>query len=157
MKVAELRTILEEVKAIYEASGSDKPAKDFAEFIELLGGHEHQTVDEFLAALSALPSTASGKGTSGDKLPDAELVASFIERLTSAGTDQAQFDAVYVELGAEKRVRAEEMNAIAHGYIKGREKWPSRAAGYQAIKKKFVERADRKSREGIINKVRRWG
>jgi hypothetical protein len=64
---------------------------------------------------------------------------------------------VYVELGAEKRVRAEEMNAIAHGYIKGREKWPSRAAGYQAIKKKFVERADRKSREGIINKVRRWG
>jgi hypothetical protein len=40
------------------------------------------------------------------------------------------------------------MNAIAHGYIQGREKWPSRAAGYQAIKKKFVERADRESREG---------
>jgi hypothetical protein len=65
MKVAELRTILEEVQAIYEASGSDKPAKDFADFIELLGGYEHQTVDEFLAALSALLSTASSKGTYG--------------------------------------------------------------------------------------------
>lgn len=157
MKVAELRTVLEEVQAIYEASDSDKPAKGFAEFIELLNGYEHQTVDEFLAALSTLLKTASGKGGSVDKVLGAELVASFIERLTTAGTDQAKFDVVYAELGPEKQVRTEEMNAIAHAYIKGRDKWPSRAAAYQAIKKKFVERADRESRVGIINKVRRWG
>ena len=156
MKVAELRTILEEVQAIYEASGSDKPAKDFADFIELLGGYEQQSVDEFLTALSALLKSESGKGTP-DKLPDTELVASFTERLSSAGTDQDKFEPVYAELGAANQVRIEEMNAIAHGYIKGREKWPTRAAGYQAIKKKFVERADRESREGIINKARRWG
>ena len=121
MKVAELRTVLEEVQSIYEASGSDKPAKDFADFIELLGGYEQQGVDEFLATLGTLLKPA-GKGTTEDKLPDAELAASFIARLTRAGTDQAKFDAVYAELGTDKQVRSEEMNAIAHGYIKGREK-----------------------------------
>jgi hypothetical protein len=88
---------------------------------------------------------------------DDELVASFTERLKSAGTDEAQFELVYAELGANKRVRVGEMNAIAFGYIQGRDKWPSRGAGYEAIKKKFVERADKESREGIINKAPRWG
>ena len=157
MKVSDLRAILEEVQAIYEASGSGKPAQDFSEFIELLDDHEHQTVDEFLAALGMLLKPTSGKGTSEDKLPDQDLVASFIERLASSGSDESKFNVVYAELGADKQVRTEEMNAIAHGYIKGREKWPSRGAGYQAIRKKFVERADRESRESIINKVRRWG
>jgi len=157
MKVDELRTVLEEVQAIYESSGSDKAANDFAEFLGLLDGYEDQRVDEFLAALEELLKPASGKGANKQAPPDAALVASFIERLRSAGTDEARFEPVYAELGADRRVRIGEMNAIAHGYIQGREKWPSKSAGYQAIKKKFVERADRESREGIINKVPRWG
>jgi hypothetical protein len=157
MKVAELRTVLEEVQAIYESSGSDKAANDFAEFLGLLDGYEEHSVDEFLAALGELLKPPSGKGTNKQAPPDAELVASFIERLRSAGTDEVRFGLVYAELGADKGVRIAEMNAIAHGYIQGREKWPSKAAGYQAIKKKFVERADRESRERVINKVPRWG
>lgn len=141
MKVAELRTILEEVQAIHKASGSNKPAKDFADFISLLDGYEDQSVSEFLATLGTLLKTASGKGANNDKLPDVQLVAFFVERLRNAGTDEDKFEPVHAELGADKRVRIQEMNAIAHGYIQGREKWPSRAAGYQAIKKKFVERA----------------
>jgi hypothetical protein len=155
MKVAELRVALEEVQAIYEASGSDSPAKDFADFLELLDGCDDQTVEEFLAGLSALLKTASGKVT--DKLPHAQVAASYVDRLTNAGTDQEQFEAVYADLGGDKHIRTEEMNAIAHAYIRGREKWPTRTAGYQAIRKKFVERADRESRTGIINKTRRWG
>lgn len=155
MKVAELRTILEEVRAIYEASGSDKAAGDFSEFIELLEGYERQNVEEFLATLSHLLKTRTGSGEG--KIAEASIVASFIDRFEKAATDETQFKQIYVELGADKRVRTEEMNAIAHGYIKGRDKWPSRSAAYQAIKKKFVERADRGSREAIINKVRRWG
>jgi hypothetical protein len=157
MKVAELRTVLEEVQAIYEASRSDKPANDFAEFITLLDGHEEQSVEEFLAELSALFKPASGKAAAAGKLPDVQIVASYIDRLAAAGTDEAKFEPVYAELGGDKRVRIQEMSAIAHEYIQGRDKWPSRAAGYQAIKKRFVQRADRESREGIINKVLRWG
>jgi hypothetical protein len=157
MKVEELRAVLEDVQAIYESSGSGKPAKDFEEFIGLLDGYENQSVDEFLTALTALLKPGSRTGAPGGKIPDAQVTAEFVERLAKAGTDDAQFEPLYAELGADRRVRAEEMNAIAHGYIKGREKWPSRAAAYQAIKKKFVERADRESREAIINKVSRWG
>lgn len=155
MKVAELRTVLEEVRAIYEASGSDKAAGDFSEFIGLLDGYEQQSVEDFLVALSNLLKTTTGSGEG--KIAEAGTAASFIERLENAETNETEFKQVYAELGADKRVRAEEMNAIAHGYIKGRDKWPSRSAAYQAIKKKFVERADRGSREAIINKVRRWG
>ena len=157
MKVQELRTVLEEIQAIYKASGTNKPAEDFANFVQLLDGHEHQSIDEFLAELSTLLRMASGKKLVGDRQLDTQLIASFLDRLTRAKTDEAEFEVVYAELGESKQVRAEEMNAIAHGYIKGREKWSSRAAAYQAIKKKFIERADRESRTGILSKIRRWG
>src|SRR5262245_32005272 len=117
MNVAELRTVLEEVQAIYEASGSDKPAGDLRDFIDLLEGYENESVDEFLAGLSTLLKVGSSKGGLEAKLPGLQIVASFIERLTAAGTNPDQFDPVYTELGASKQVRIEEMNAIAHGYI----------------------------------------
>src|SRR5262245_45480559 len=102
MKVQELRTVLEEVQAIYEASGTEKPAADFSNFIELLNGHEHQSIDAFLAELSTLLKAASGKTASGDREPDSQLVDAFLERLTNAKSDQTEFDAVYAELGANK-------------------------------------------------------
>jgi hypothetical protein len=159
MKVQDLRTVLEEVKAIYDASGADKSASDFADFLELLDGHEDQDIDDFLAELSSLLRATSEKGrkAQGGRQPDAQIVASFLDRLTSAKTDQTEFDVVYAQLGANKQVRVEEMNAIAHGYIKGRESWGARTAAYKAIKKKFIERADRESRTGILSKIRRWG
>ncbi|MEO0809044.1 MAG: hypothetical protein AAFW82_00090 [Pseudomonadota bacterium] len=53
-------------------------------------------------------------------------------------------------------MKKRDIDIIAHAYIGGREKWPSKKAALEAIEQRFVERAYHASRMNILSKTRVW-
>jgi hypothetical protein len=73
-----------------------------------------------------------------------------VEALKAAGTDRATFNAALASVSG----RLAKVNAIQHGYIGGREGWPSKRAALQAIEETFRERAYQAVKLTQVDKAR---
>lgn len=87
----------------------------------------------------------------GQKLAQRKAYA---KRLHDAHSDQGQFDAAVADLSADKQMNKEDVDAIAHSFVGGRLKWPSRKAGIEALRKKFAERSYQEGKMRIVEKYR---
>lgn len=73
-----------------------------------------------------------------------------IGTLRSAGTDEAEFVKALTALRDDKGISNETLYSIAHQYIGGRTKWPTRKAAIEAIKTRFIERNWQASKMELI-------
>ena len=146
MRVSKLRRVLADLGSILTAAGSTKPAEDVARLAELMVGRDHQPVEEFLEELR------------GDIAPptSSEIAAAHIARLREAGTDEVSFRHALQMLTSDRAVKKAQADRVAHGYIGGREKWPSRTAALAAIEKEFVSRLYDASKMKEVARSRPW-
>lgn len=146
MNVGKLRQLLVDVTAVFSAADSSKQAEDLGRVAELMKGKEHQPVEQFLDELRA----------DIEPLPLSEVLAGHIARLSSAGVDDFAFRKAFDALSKDKLIKKSETDVIAHGYIGGRVKWPSKAAALEAIEKEFVARRYDASKMKEVARSRPW-
>ncbi len=87
--------------------------------------------------------------------PDEVLVGDYVQRFGRTGLNREHFDDVLAELVADKRTKAAEVVAIAHGYAKGR-KPKSKTDALTAIRKRFVELRQIATLRRNAEKARPW-
>lgn len=146
MKVGKLRQLLVDVGAVLSSAGSAKQAEDLERVAELMKGQDHQSIDLFLDELR----------TDLAPQPPAEVIAGHVARLSNAGVDEVVFRQAFEILSKDKTIKKSEADHVAHGYIGGREKWPSRAAALLAIEKEFVSRRYDASKMKEVARSRPW-
>ena len=136
MNVKELHSTVLEIREICKAAGAAKMAADLTDLCQIFSSHEQESVEEFLNHLRRLYATESNALRPPVDV-DAEIVDRFVKLLRAVGNNQFEFDRVIEELRTDRSVGLGEANAIQHGYIGGREAWPTRKAAFDAIKKSF--------------------
>lgn len=165
MNVTELKTVLKRLEELYAAGGAGPAAKDLRSIADLLNGHEDKSVDAFIEETrSLLDQPMSNVGaTKAPKIQANEaLVASYVERLLSAGIDQAQFEPILAELDADKRTSRIEWFAIANGYRNRPTngafefKFKSIPEARKFIRDTFIERHAAVSKREAIERLTKW-
>jgi hypothetical protein len=155
MNVKELREVLEEADGILAAAGAKVQSREFRTFLDLLKGHDHRLVEDFLADLREHLNGQHANARSTGGHADTGTVTRYVQRLREVGTDKHAFDRLFDELSNDNRIGKDEADAIAHLFIGGRIRWPRKSdalraisdwfahEAYQSVKLKQVEKASR--------------
>jgi hypothetical protein len=164
MNVTELKAVLKRLEELYAAGGASAPAKDIRSIAGLLEGHEEKSLDAFIDETRSL--LDQPKHTAASKAAKApandEVVGSYIDRLLSAGIDQAQFEPILAELDKDKRTSRIEWFAIANGYRNRPTngafefKFKSIPEARKFIRDTFIERHAAESKRGVIERLTKW-
>ncbi len=141
----ELRNSLYDVADVAEASGGKNAGRDIRLLNEMLSGDDNASA---LSAIDELECAISD--------PTAPLRKSYITLLEAAGTDKNIFDKTFNALKCDRQIKKNDIDHIAHAYIGGREKWPSKKAALEAIERRFIEIAYHESRMKILSKTKVW-
>jgi hypothetical protein len=143
MSVKKLLASLSGLGAIVEAAGAKKAAEGLRALKGLFVGESDRPAAEALDELRNV--------LNAEKPAEREA---YVKRLVDAGSDDAKFNTTVDELQKDKRMDKEDVDAIAHAFIGGRTKWPSRKAAVEALRKKFAERAYQASKMRIVEKYK---
>jgi len=159
MDVKELKSALERIERLYAEAGATTAAKDLRSVVQLLDGHDAQTVEAFITETSELLSSASATKTAA---VDESRVIGHAARLLAAGIDQSAFDAALNELDSDVSVGKAEWAAIANRYRNAPTngthvyRFKSNREARAAIRDAFIERHEAKSKRGIIDRLTKW-
>lgn len=88
--------------------------------------------------------------------PPHAAITHHLSTLRSAGTDEALFVKALEALRDDKDLAVDSLFAIAHQYIGGRTKWPSRKAALEGIKTRFVERGYQAAKMELLKNFNPW-
>lgn len=146
MKTRALRQLVTDIAAVLTAAGARKPASDLARIADLMDGRDHQRVEEFLGELRS----------DIQPLEPSEIVAQHVARLRTAGTDEAAFRQAFDTLTKDRALKKPQANSVAHAYIGGREKWPTKSEALAAIEKEFIARRYDQSKMKEVARSRPW-
>jgi len=131
VNVKSLREAIRTIAEFLEDSGAGPRSKSLHAVHDLLEGHDEETLEEFLAGLRHR--SKQSKPHADSSVANAVTVASYLQRLHTAGTDKSAFDQIFNELSKDKMVRKVEADAIAHAYTGGRPEWPTKRMALEAI------------------------
>lgn len=146
MMIGRLRQLLMDVGAILTSAASSKHADELERVAGLMRGQDHRSVEDFLDELTA----------DVTPLSPAEIVAGHVTRLLGAGIDETAFRNAFQRLTKDKSITKAAACSIAHEYIGGREKWPTKAAAVNDIEKVFVARRYDASKMKAVANSRPW-
>ena len=158
MKIRELRSILERLQEVFSSAGSRQPARDLKSVVEVLHGSEDTTVEQFVSETKSLldPEPPRPKPPP----PTNEIAISrYVRKLLDAGDDREAFEAILEALRIDERIGKDELFMIANRFFNEPTggtyvfKFKSKAAAYEFMRKKFVERAQLDSKFRIIDKL----
>jgi ABC-type oligopeptide transport system ATPase subunit len=136
-----IRESLEKVARVLEAAGKKTQTKAVESVIELLAGHDTESIPTFLETLQGQLEREPERKAAPPKDLRAETIEQYIRQLRVAGTDRGAFDTVFVRLSKDKAVRKVEADAIAHAYAGGRARWPKKQDAIAAIRTHFDRQA----------------
>lgn len=155
MQVSALSVILEEISDCYSSAGAAAQAKDFKKMLEILKGHENESLEDFVEFLKPLADKKSIK--SNQKEIDQEKIASYARLLADAKTDQNNFDKAFRNLEtSSKKMPKAELDGIANKYTKTDSKYKSKQAALEAIEKKFIELVRFEQKMEVVDKMTPW-
>lgn len=140
MKIAELKSVLEEIEAIYLAGGAKKAAEDFGDISRLFDDTELSDVDDFIAELKQLYVAPAKPKLRLVETVDELLVERYLKKLNSLDQSGDGDQALLEELASDSAVNKAEVNLIQYRFLQGRERWPSKKAALQAISKRLAHR-----------------
>ena len=157
MNAGELVAALKDLRLVLIDAGAKSAAQDVDSLLKLFVSHEDEPLEEFLAGLSETLASGGGKrkpiqGASANE----RVVADHLAALEGVGLNRSAFEAQLDALGRDKSAGKPELDRIAHGYIGGRQTWPSRKAALAAIETRFNERAYQSSKMKHLEKFRPW-
>ena len=158
MNVGELKAVLKRLEDLYSAGGASSVAKDLRSVVELLEGHESESLDEFIADTQTLISKPESK------VPEFnEAVArKYAQALLDAGIDEQRFKAALDVLDSDASASTAEWVEIANLYRNAptggthRYKFASVKAARNAILDTFGGRLESASKRGIIERITQW-
>lgn len=162
MNVTELKAVLKRLEELYVAGGASAPAKDLRSIASLLDGHEAKSVDAFINETRSLLEQPKVSAPAVKSAADHQLVASYVDSLLKAGTDQAQFEPILAELDKDKRTSRAEWFAIANRYRNAPTngtfefKFKSIPEARKFIRDTFIERHAAESKRGVIERLTKW-
>ncbi len=156
MNVRELRETIGEIQEICLAAGAGKTAADLAQLSQLFDGHEQESIDEFIEQLRAAYLPALQRASPATGPIDAELVSTYVEKLRASEADEGEFAKIFTDLLQDGRVSKAEANAIQHGFIGGREAWPTKKEALKAIEKRAFRNRFQSEVLEDIKKVTPW-
>ena len=104
-----------------------------------LSQFDQLTVTQFCKKCDSLAASQAGAARGAPARPtvNQNAVASYVERLSSAGGDQAQFEGVLAEMKADKSLRLAEIGAIAQAFVGGTSKYSKKADAFKDISLRF--------------------
>jgi hypothetical protein len=162
MNVTELKAVLHRLEELYIAGGASAAAKDLRSIAGLLEGHEDKSLDAFIDETRSLLDSPKGTAAARQSTVNAELVASYSDRLLAANIDQAKFDPILAELDQDKRTSRHEWFAIANRYRNAPTngtfeiKFKSIQEARKTIRDTFIERHEAASKRGVIERLTKW-
>jgi len=158
MNVRELRSIFQQLQELLSSAGSRQSARDLDSVVKALDGSENKTVEQFVSETKRLleppPPQPEPAAT-----PDETAITHYVRGLLGAGDDREAFEEVLEDLRADKRIGKDQVFAIANAFFNEPTggtyvfKFKSKAAAYEFMRKKFVERAQLDSKFKIIEKL----
>jgi len=140
-----LREAITDIANIAEASGGKKAGSDVRLLNDMLAKDDNEPA---LSAIDELERDIAD--------PAAPLRQSYIERLEAAGTDQDAFNQVFDTLKSDRQIKKDDLDKIAHAYVWGRERWPSKKSALEAIERRFIQSAYNESKMRIVDRTRVW-
>lgn len=159
MQVKILKRLLERLRDSYSAIGAVEPSKDMRRVVDLLKGHEDETVGEFIAETKARLEGQNSPDTSEVQTAADKVVADHVRRLLDAGTDRSGFNAAWALLNDDAEVGKLELFAIANRYRNEPSggthaiKFKSLRQARTVIRDVFLERADAERKSGAIERL----
>jgi hypothetical protein len=150
VKISEIKTVLDKLRLIYISSGAKSQATDCEKLSEVLNSRE----DEFVGAFVK---TIRSAGTEEPQPPDE--VGKYASPLLAAGTNNVEFNTVFSAMKSDRRVTKPILDAIANRYLNQPTnsnhvyKFKNKTHAFDAIRDKFFERAQAKSKSDIIHRL----
>src|SRR5262245_46118830 len=125
MNIRDLRTVLDQLRRLYEAGGAKSAEKDLKAASSALEPHETKSIKEFV---SDAEQKLAGKGPSPRRPPAKVDADQYLRQLLDAGTDKSAFYAVFEEVKNDGRIRLAEADAIARQYTGYKAKYKKKHA-----------------------------
>jgi ABC-type oligopeptide transport system ATPase subunit len=132
-----MRESLAKVARVLEAAGKKTQTKAVQSVIELLAGHDAESIPTFLETLQEQLEHEPERRAAPPKDLRAATIEQYVRQLRAAGTDKSTFDTVFARLSKDKAVRKAEADAIAQAYAGGRARWPKKGDAIAAIRVHF--------------------
>jgi ABC-type oligopeptide transport system ATPase subunit len=132
-----VRESLEKVARLLDTAGKKTQAKAVQSVIELLVGHDSESIPTFLKALQEQLERKPEKKAAPSKDLRTETIEQYVRQLHESGTDKSAFDSVFARLSKDKAVRKAEADAVAHAYGGGGARWPKKQDAFAAIRAHF--------------------
>ena len=158
MNIRAFRSLLERLEKLYALAGANGPAKDFRSVSSLLDGHEHKTVDAFVADTKAAVAAEHG-GAERAPIDNDSIVSQHAQRLLDAGTNQEAFEHALATLDGDRHADKTAWFDIANRYRNQPSgatyvrKFKSIKDARQDIRDVFLERFDTQSKRGTIARL----
>jgi hypothetical protein len=145
MKLTNFKLSLLNLGAVARAAGGKAAAADLEKIVEVLDkpGDDTTSAADFLKTLETRINASI-----------ADKRSQYIQDLHQAEGHAEKFERILQELSADCVMTKADIDIIAHGYTDGRKSWRSRAAGVEAIRTKFIERAYQESKMRIIRRYK---
>ena len=156
MHVSELSLILKQMQDCYDTAGAKAQANDFERMIEILGGHESETVEDFVCNLRPKLEKKSPRKQTPQAQPDQTTVNRYVTLLNGAETNQEAFGKAFEKLKCDSKIRKREIDAIANAYVGGSNRYKSKKVALESIKKKFVQQVRFEGKMNIVDKLTPW-
>ncbi len=156
MQVSELSLILKQMQACYDTAGARTQANDFERMIEILSGHESETVEDFVNNLRPKLQQDPPRKQKPKAQLDQATVDRYVALLADAGTNQEEFRKAFGGLKGSKKIGKPEIDAIANAYVGSIDRFKSKKAALEAIEKKFVQRVRFEGKMDIVDKLTPW-
>jgi len=137
VNVKSLREAIGDIADVLAASGKGPRAQTLHAVLNLLEGHDDESLAQFLIGLPQRLSRQRRATGAQVNEPNPTTVAQYVRRLRETGTDRHAFDAVLYQLSTDRAVRKAEANAIAQAYTGGRPAWSTRRQALDAVKRWF--------------------
>lgn len=152
--VEALDAVLARLERVWSGGGARSPVKGVSQVRKAIAPHLTQTIDDMLDDLRAEAAAKAARAAA--KAVRDDVVASYVKRLEEAAHDRQVFDSVFADLSTDRRVRKVELDAIAERYAGGPAKRRNKAAGFEAIRASFFERALRERNAQVAEKATPW-
>jgi hypothetical protein len=150
MKVSHIHSVLEKLRSLYASAGAKSQAGDCQKLLDALADFRTEELELFVGRVSA----SLNRSTAPPLGPD-----DYAKMLLSAGTDEAAFNIALSTAVDNRRITKAALDAIANRYLNTPSggshvyKFKTRQRTVEAIRSKFIERAQLEGKGNIIDKL----
>ncbi len=158
VRISEIRAVLDKLCLIYISSGAKTQAGDCEKLSEVLNVRDDVLLGAFVKAVRNALTKEKRDGVNRAGTDGADIVK-YAPLLLATRTNELAFNPVFSAMKSDRRVTKPILDAIANRYLNEPTgsnhvyKFKTKTHAFDAIKNKFFERAQAKSKGDIIDRL----